>query len=647
MLRIPLIAALTLLPLSLWAESMDTQRARFQQALDNVGKEQQIADPTSLRDYPLYPYLEAARLQQRLSRLETEGAMDGELAAWLQQHGDAPWTRRLRAAWLKQLAERQDWSRFDAHYVEASADTALRCWKLQSGIAAGRGSALEADALAIWRTGSELPASCAPVFEWLKARGKLDINELAVRIRLALENQKVAVANMLIRQLPSEQRDGFQRWADVLSNPADTLESAIRQGVDPQGVIDGFSKIARRGSAGANAMIDRIEAACGRPCTLPSPGGIGEMRREVALNMSWSRLPGTVDAFRRVPVSALDERGHEWRVRAALWAGQWQLAHDWILEMPEAMFEDGRWRYWRGRSAEKIGREAQARADYEQLMSENGYYSVLAAERLGKAYTPHPQQLPGDPAFRAQIAASPGMARMREAWLIEQKSWAISEWKALIEARSPPQLIDIARVISGWGWHLMAVATSTQAQVFNDFELLYPRPYARELEQAAREQGLPANWVWGVLRQESLFDKRARSSANARGLLQLLPATARNVARRNGWPRPSLEDLYQPETNLRLGAAYLREQRENFGGRFVLVLGAYNAGPGAVKRWLPSAPLETDVWVENVPYNETRAYIQRIIWHSTVFGWQASGKPQRISRWLTPISADLSPLPGT
>jgi soluble lytic murein transglycosylase len=232
--------------------------------------------------------------------------------------------------------------------------------------------------------------------------------------------------------------------------------------------------------------------------------------------------------------------------------------------------------------------------------------------------------------------------RAREAWLIEQAAWARAEWSEATTGFDAPRLMEAARIASSWGWHLMAVASASRAEVFDDFDLLYPRPYERELSGAARRVQLPAEWVWGVLRQESLYDPRARSSANALGLLQLLPATARTVARKEGLDAPGEQGLFDPATNLLLGTAYLRQQYDTFGGRFVLVLGAYNAGPNAVRRWLPDDAREADVWIENVPFNETRSYIQRIVWHSTVFGWQASGKPQRITPWLAPISAALA-----
>lgn len=350
-----------------------------------------------------------------------------------------------------------------------------------------------------------------------------------------------------------------------------------------------------------------------------------------------------MDSFRQVPVEALDERGHEWRVRAALWAGDWALAAQWIAQMPAELARQERWRYWRARSAERSGRADDARADYETLALENGYYAVLASERLQRAHRPRQPIRPVDEAARTRLERLPGVVRTREAWLIDQPHWARSEWNEVTADLDAAHLLEAARIASGWGWHLLAVATASRAQVYDDFDLLYPRPetFRADLIRAAQAVDLPPEWVWSVMRQESLYDPRARSAANARGLLQLLPSTARLVARRNGWPAPATEDLFHPPTNLRLGTAYLREQVERFGGRFVLVLGAYNAGPNAVRRWLPERPMDTDVWIENVPYNETRTYIQRIVWNSTVFGWKASGEGQRITALLTPIAAGI------
>ena len=645
---IPAVVALLLLPWAAQAQTSDPlapARSAFIEALAAVPRgDTGENDSVLLRSYPLYPYLESERLKWQLARSPLPP--EAGIAAFLTRDGDAPWTRDLRVSWLKKLAEQGRWPEFLGHYVEGRGDTSVRCHAIVASIATGPTPQLVEPALAIWRTGSELPAACTPMIDWLTQQGALGPDQVAARTRLALEAGKIAVARMLIRQLPPAQRGAYELWADVINEPVKNLERGIAAGVEPRAVIDGFSKLARANSDNAAILAARLEAQCGQPCTNPalqSPGSVGEMRREIALNLSWSRRPETVGMFRQVPEAALDEKGFEWRVRAALWSGEWALAASWIAQMPPALGEQPRWRYWRGRTAEKTGRRDAAVADYERLTGENGYYSVLASERLGRAYAPKVTARPSDAAARQLIADSPGFVRAKEAWRIEQLSWARGEWNEATKNFDPVHLLEAARVASSWGWHLQAVATATRAEIFDDFDLLYPRPYAAELTGAAKRVQLPAEWVWGVLRQESLYDPRARSSANALGLLQLLPETARNVARRNGFDKPSEADLFDPTTNLLLGTAYLREQFDTFGGRFVLVLGAYNAGPNAVRRWLPPQPMETDVWIENVPFNETRTYIQRIAWHSTVFGWEASGKPQRMTPWLTPISANLAP----
>lgn len=654
---LPLLILSALVPLAARAQSAPTPtptpdaqaavRAEFIEALDGVPRGlPEEDDSDALRAYVLYPYLQAERLLQRFNAAPDRAALDASVAAYLDANGDAPWTRALRAAWLRSLAERAQWSEFLRHYMEARADAGLRCERLNAQIATAPAPALVEAGLSVWRTGAELPSACARVFDWLRTQNALTPEQIALRARLALEGGKLAVARMVIAQLPEPARAPYQRWADVLEKPEANLVAAVTNGTEPRGIADAFAKLARSSHETAFAVLQRMERACPAPCgVLVPPASVGELRREIALNQAWSRLPESVDSFRAVPDAALDERGHEWRVRAALWNDEWKQAAEWLARMPAPLAAQPRWRYWRARVAEKLGQTEQATPLYETLVQENGTYALLAAERLDRGYVPRARSAPDDAAARAQIEAMPGMARAREAWTIQQPAWARAEWNEATGSFDAPLLIAAARVASGWGWHLMAVASATRAELFDDFELLYPRPYLDEVKTAARRARLPAQWIWGVLRQESLYDPRARSSADALGLLQLLPATARNTARRTGLPQPTRDDLFDPATNVLLGAAYLREQMDTFGGRFVLVLGAYNAGPNAVRRWLPAEPRDTDVWIENVPFNETRHYIQRIVWHSTVFAWLETRQPQRIGAWLTPISSDLTPLP--
>src|SRR5690606_9130946 len=187
----------------------------------------------------------------------------------------------------------------------------------------------------------------------------------------------------------------------------------------------------------------------------------------------------------------------------------------------------------------------------------------------------------------------------------------------------------------------------TQQRIFNDYALLYPQPYDREVHSASRLTSLQPELIYGVMRQESLYRADAVSSAGARGLLQLLPETARRTARAWKRPRPSTADLLEPRVNVPLGAAQLRMLLDRFDGQIPVALAGYNAGPNAAARWLPSTSIESDIWIENIPYNETRTYVQRVLWHSIVFAWLRTGKAQRTDAWVTrigppPVSAAVA-----
>jgi soluble lytic murein transglycosylase len=179
----------------------------------------------------------------------------------------------------------------------------------------------------------------------------------------------------------------------------------------------------------------------------------------------------------------------------------------------------------------------------------------------------------------------------------------------------------------------------SELQLWDDLWLRFPRPYDAEVDAAARDTGLPADWLYAVLRTESLYDPRAVSKAGALGLLQLLLPTARGVAQRAGLPPPARADLFRPDVNLALGARYLRELQGSFRERFILTLAAYNAGPNRVPQWLPLEPVDAEIWIENIPYNETRGYVQRALSNLVILGWRRNGEPTPVLPLLAPLAA--------
>jgi soluble lytic murein transglycosylase len=358
----------------------------------------------------------------------------------------------------------------------------------------------------------------------------------------------------------------------------------------------------------------------------------------LALALSWSRRDEASSYFDRVSVADMSETAHEWRVRAALWAGNWDRARQSILSMPETLRNQARWRYWLARADAQLNDADAARTLYQGLVAaDDNYYAAMAAARLSVGYVPHAQSLNVDAAATQALLKLAGMQRARELVAVQLRNEATAEWNQVFVNLQPAEQLAAAQLAHDWFWYDQAVATTAKLGLYNDYEFLYPQPYDFEVKAAAKLSGLSSDLIYGVMRQETLFRPDARSTANARGLLQLLPETARITARKFKLPVPSADDLYVPTTNVPLGALHLKTVIDDSDGQIMLALAAYNAGPAAARRWLQAQPMEPDIWVENIPYNETRNYVQKVLWHSLVFNWLRTGKPVDTQSWLTLI----------
>ena len=302
--------------------------------------------------------------------------------------------------------------------------------------------------------------------------------------------------------------------------------------------------------------------------------------------------------------------------------------------MPESLRSQNRWRYWTARAREASGDGDAARAEYSAVMSTDNWYAVLSAARLGQRFSPTFQEIELDKRAIDELAREPGFLRTRELLLCDLVSEAGTEWGIAYERLAPAQQVQAIGLADRWAWHHQSIAAAAQQSLYNDYPLLYPRPYDKEVRAAARLTDLPEELIYAVIRQESLYRADAGSSAGALGLMQLLPTTARRAARRWGLKEPARTDLLLPSVNVPVGAAELKSLVDRFDGQTLLATAAYNAGPGAVQRWLPATAMDNDIWVENIPFNETRTYVQRVAWHTLVFEWLDDRRSRDVETWL-------------
>ena len=595
-------------------------------------------DGEPLKSYPLYPYLQAARIQQALGSGSGDSMdeVDKRAADFMATFGQQPVSRNLRRAWLDSLARRSQWNQFMAVYRDAGATDAARCQSFIARIELGKTEGLAADIAKAWLTPRSLP-ECDRPFAWLKDTGALTPALIEERVHLALDNNNAEFARQLIPQLPAQRTAPLYQWAALLESPQRTLDMLIASpgaAIEPTALLAGWKRLTRSDVQAAKERYTNFITSRALNRESASPYALA-----LALGLAWNRDSSALEYFDQVAPADLDETSLEWWARSALWARDWKTAARAIATMSATNRQTARWRYWSARIAEQTHDAATAQTLYAALLADDNYYSAMAAAHLDRSVSPHPQAVPVNADLMATLERTPALERSRELFLCGMRPEAVAEWQFGFDTLSPEARLQSIRLAAQWGWYEQAVTVATAQRVFNDYSLLYPRPYDAQVNAAAHLAEVAPEIVYGVVRQESLYRIDAVSTAGARGLMQLQLATARSTARHYKRPSPTLTDLFDPYINTALGAARLRMLLDEFDDQIPVALAGYNAGVNAVRRWLPAESLDSDIWIENIPYNETRGYVQRILWHSLMFTWlKTKGEAQQTASWLAPIS---------
>src|SRR5690349_5836927 len=335
----------------------DAVRAEFRAALDGAAQVVRRApDSAALRGYVLYPYVEAARLRNALSRVPAdrrEVMAEAAVEGFLQRAGDEPVARELRRDWLAYLGERRVWPKFLAQAPPAPADLALRCHALHARLGPPAADGLRDEALALWLAHRERPAACDPVFQWLEEPGRLAAPEIESRALFAARNRLRLPAGL--PGLAPERQALVQWWERLRGQPERELKAFVAapgaQGADTEraeALVEAFDRVARRDSKLAAGLFEGLAKQ-----KVFSEAQRHELRLSYALGLAYDLDPAALDQFRKLPEEALDALAREWRVRAALLHRDWRHALAWLEAMPPVQRDEPRWRYFRARLLEK------------------------------------------------------------------------------------------------------------------------------------------------------------------------------------------------------------------------------------------------------------------------------------------------------
>ncbi|MFQ1893298.1 transglycosylase SLT domain-containing protein [Aeromonas veronii] len=583
---------------TLYRQAYDAVRANDQ------ARFQQIR--ARLTHYPLLPYLDYYQLAFR------PGAADyNDVTRFIRQHGDTPQSNRLERSYLTYLAQSQQWSQFLRFYPAKPSSTDLLCMHYQALYYTGKPKEALQGAGKIWMSGQSRPDACSPLFQLWQASGQRTQEKIWQRMTLAFEAENPN----LIRHLGATLGSGLQSYGDQMvtlfeqptkamnpayfsSNPYSrkllSLGLTRYANQEPESVLRQLALFRSRFGL-TQAEVKPVERAIARRLLLD---------RSIA-QRSW--VDSTVKKLADPDITEL-------RARLAIWEQDWRGLSGWVKMMPMARQKEDRWRYWMARSLEVQEQQKPARDLYLETANLRGFYGFMAAQRTGVPYRIKNQSVKHVPDWRTASQRWPFLLRVRELLSMNEIAAARSEWIHNMDRNPVAQRIEFGHIALNQGWHELAILASIRAEAWDALDLRFPLPLKRTFSQMAQERTMNTSLLYAISRQESALYPLAQSPVGARGLMQLMPATAKETAGKLGVPYRNEQQLFDPTMNIRLGSAYLKRLLDVYDGNRILAAAAYNAGPGRVKRWREQSDNKPmDVWVESIPYKETRNYVQNVL----------------------------------
>ncbi len=579
-----------------------------------------------LENYPLAIYLDYFRLIRRPAEVRP-----AEARRFLDRTADSPLANRFLVTYLRQAGKDGRWDDFLQVMPDEPNSIDLKCYYFRARLASGDSDVAWTGAQTLWDHGESRPAVCDPLFATWRKAGGLEDEVVWSRQLKAFAARQASLMQYAARQGSPE----LASWSDKLAAAYSQPEQLRQLELPPDSPYSadiashGLVLLARYNPVRALQHWQQYRGEL-----VFSSEQVQQVEYAIALHSLFAKSQANRDWLQQALARLEDDKLTEIRLRWALAEQEWSALAQFLSLLSGERSNADVWRYWQGISLERAGDTQAARAALQALAAERSYYGFLAADKLGLPYAFNHQTPLLDPAVAAALQQLPGVQRVGELNFHEQYNLAHAEWYQLLQGSDDPQRSQqLAQVASRQGWHRMAIDAVTRARAWDALDLRFPTPYRDVFERYASVQQVPSTELMAIARRESAFFPQARSPVGARGLMQIMPATGQEVASSLG-QRHSSTDLYQVDHNVLLGSAYYRQLLDRFGGNRIFALTAYNAGPHRVDRWRHAAAdaVPVDIWVETIPYKETRDYVQAVLAYNVVFKYLMGDTPNLLTR---------------
>jgi soluble lytic murein transglycosylase len=579
-----------------------------------------------LDSHPLDGYVRYWLLSNRLAGPEAPPTV--ELNQFLSDEAGSLLSEKLRADWLRRLAKDGEWGSFLQIYPDQlDPEVELRCLNWNARLMRGDSKVLD-EVAARWASLTSVHAACSPALRaamnaravstdevWRLFRRQVDTRSPAnARATLAwLDDNRLKTFDQILRK-PKRYIDSLpSSFAASRSGRELALAAIIRLARDDVGVAHkSFQRISKRLNEDERSYAWAVLAW----------HAAQELRPEAA---AWYRSAGDTRM-------TTDQRA--WRIRVALRSGDWSAVLAAIDRLPADERALPEWVYWHARALSVRGQTARAEEEFASIANVPNFYGILASEELGQRFDP--LTVPPPPEVENNVDDQPGFQRALALFRLDARQEAVREWNWTLHDRDESFRLAAARLALRNSLYDRAITSAELANPLGAWELRYITPFRELIEPHTLNKNLDMSWVYGLIRQESRFIIPARSGSGAQGLMQIMPATGKWVAKRLGLDY-SLSLLQNPESNVELGTEYMRMVLDELGEDHVLASAGYNAGPGRALRWRASYPLEGAIYAETIPLDETRDYVKHVMTNTVIYAALLQGQPQSLKARLGTI----------
>jgi soluble lytic murein transglycosylase len=447
-----------------------------------------------------------------------------------------------------------------------------------------------------------------------------------------MESNQVKLAQSLGKRLSPAQQGWMDLWTQIHYKPLSKLEDFYYSDakISRDIIVHGLKRLAMQDFQLALSLWEQFQRRYAF-----SEQQIGTMQREFAFAGLRKDYEHAFRWLAAVDENYVSDSLHEKRLDLALKQQHWQALADFIETLPEKMQGKLQWKYWYARALEQQNQSSKAHEVYQTLAKERDYYGFLASDRIGADYHFYHKPTSFTRNQWQKIQQNPNVKRAYEFHQVGMKINSRRAWNYAVKQMDAKDKAIASALARHWEWYDLGIFTAAKAKAYDDLNVRFPMPYLQNLKTEAQTQNVDLAWVYGIVRQESAFAKDAHSHAGAMGLMQLMPSTGRLVARKIGLPLRRTKEILELDNNIALGTAYLSQMLDKFDGNYMLATAAYNAGPGRAVRWAKERQcMPVDLWVEMIPFNETRRYVKRVMFYTAIF-------ESRLGRKTTPMRLAL------